>query len=613
MQLLKNPGFEDGMPNDWQTYSTGTTQIHTYPEEGRRDGYSIAIEYKIRELNKMAAWVQNIQIDHTKKHKLSGWMKIQNIIGNGAVIRVDWKDVTGRFLGTSNIMMYKSGTISWTYFEGEVIPNPGAILATIVLELYNCSGKVWFDDISFSDVIIRYRCINGQCVQDPNGLYSSLEECQRNIKYACINNQCVKVCTDYSGIKYDTLSQCQVICRQVDIQDGMYLSNLEIDSIIIRKNNYPWKKSFLDLGTKANNYLNINPVSVTDNCFDNSETSDYNNAALAGNAARDLALYYRLTGIITYANKARDFINTWFKNMTPTCITGDILAGVKIGTTFPGLFYGADLLLGSGYTGWSNTDKNLFKDWVKDFIMNAKVKSGVPGIIDDTWTWSHSFDSTVQNVENWRVALVSSAGALLKRFEDSDANMILNKAYQRFKDLIPVQIDSSPLGRMKNEYQRADGFRNAKPEAGLSYSTYAINAMIHTAEVCRHVPTNQYSNLYDYKLTDGRGLKAALIYITDKVKGHPDWPYGQCNTVRCNQGDTCNGTIITECALGRNCAIFELAYKHWPTEISFKKAICDVCGIVGNVSCTRDSNGRNMFEDRNLGFVTLTHGISFIC
>lgn len=152
MQDLKNLGFEEGMPKDWQTYSTGTTHRYIYPESGREGkGSSIAIEYPAREPGKMATLYQTIQIDNKKIYKLSGWMKTQNIVSNmrGAKVQIDWKDASGNYINTSSIMPIQKGTIPWTYFEGDVKPDPNADQASIVLALWDCSGMAWFDDISF--------------------------------------------------------------------------------------------------------------------------------------------------------------------------------------------------------------------------------------------------------------------------------------------------------------------------------------------------------------------------------------------------------------------------------------------------------------------------------
>lgn len=162
--LLLNSGFEiqntinPNMPNNWSTYNTGTTQIYTYPESGRIGGSSIAIEYTVIESGKVALWGQSMTIDPNKKYKLSGWIKTSNIIGGGiyggAAIYVDWKTSIGTYISRSSIMTRQTGTIDWTYFEGIITPISNSIMSTIVLSLYDSSGKVWFDDISFSEVLI---------------------------------------------------------------------------------------------------------------------------------------------------------------------------------------------------------------------------------------------------------------------------------------------------------------------------------------------------------------------------------------------------------------------------------------------------------------------------
>lgn len=214
METLKNRKFDTGTPSTWGKWYTGTKHKYTYPESGREGGYSATIEYPIREIGKNASWIQTVNIDKTKKYKLSGYIKTQNIIGDGACIEVDWKDANKKYLSTSIIMTRKTGSSAWTRYEGIVTPNPGASVATVVLMMSDCSGKAWFDDISFSDIVTvkKHKCINGTCVEDPEGEYDSLEACQSSIKWACINDRCVPVCQEYQGVKYDNLSECQNAC-----------------------------------------------------------------------------------------------------------------------------------------------------------------------------------------------------------------------------------------------------------------------------------------------------------------------------------------------------------------------------------------------------------------
>ena len=163
MEQLKNFGFEDGIPANWLTSSTGTAHKYIYTQTGRIDGVSVAIEYVTREEGKIAAWTQTVQIDNTRQYKLSGWMETQNIVGSGASIKVDWKDYTGNNLSTSAIATGIAGTTPWTYFEGEITPDENAVNATVVLELNDCSGKVSFDDLSFLLINTRkyYVATNG--------------------------------------------------------------------------------------------------------------------------------------------------------------------------------------------------------------------------------------------------------------------------------------------------------------------------------------------------------------------------------------------------------------------------------------------------------------------
>lgn len=60
----------------------------------------------------------------------------------------------------------------------------------------------------------KYKCIDGECIEDQTGTYNTKVECETNIKWACINNQCIKVCPDYAANKYDTLAECQTVSIQ---------------------------------------------------------------------------------------------------------------------------------------------------------------------------------------------------------------------------------------------------------------------------------------------------------------------------------------------------------------------------------------------------------------
>lgn len=504
MEQIKNTGFEEGMPTNWQIYATGTKHKYTYPEIGRSGGPSMAIEYPIREIGKMASLIQSTQIDTTKKYKLSGWIKTENIKGAGASIKVDWKDATGKYLGESTIMKRQVGTISWKYFGGDVLPDPDADKAVIVLDLKDCSGKVWFDDVSIVDI----------------------SESNTNVSTAHPN---------------------------------IYLNMNEINDIKTRKSIEPWRTPYNNLIAEANESLNLPIQSVTfsgkippsgdkhDYYSDvpslTANRYDYFAASALGKAVRSLGLAYVLTGDVKYARKSVDLINGWCirteTKMNPKFTKFNDQAYVELCITMPGMFYGADLIW--NYTGWSESDKYAFKQWTQRFIVSAK-------------TWSRG-----NNFENWRLVFISSASII------ADDNVSFKYACDRWKALINTQMGVS--GKMLSEIDRTNS---------LSYSTYAINGMIQTAEIARHNGVD----LYNYKLADGRGLEKTLDFHAPYVTNPSSWPYKQVNPYN-----------------GDNAALYELAYtfKH---KTSYKNAI--------------NKWKRPMYEKRVMGPVTLTHGSIFV-
>jgi len=73
----------------------------------------------------------------------------------------------------------------------------------------------------------NYGCQNGQCIQDPNGQYTSLAQCQQNCQppiddYECVNGQCViQPGGQYNSgpTSQDNLNLCQANCSQTQTLD----------------------------------------------------------------------------------------------------------------------------------------------------------------------------------------------------------------------------------------------------------------------------------------------------------------------------------------------------------------------------------------------------------
>lgn len=345
---------------------------------------------------------------------------------------------------------------------------------------------------------------------------------------------------------------------------NMFLNAEEIENIKnrIATGQQPWKAAYDNTLSDNYKYINMPIQSVTfggntppsgdihdyytdppyssDGISDpSSDRTDYSSLINVSRAVRYLGTMYALTGNNEYADKAVQLINAWTVDsstrMNPKFTNGQ--SHIEIAVAACGIFYGADLMW--NYPGWSASDKTVFKDWTAQMISSAK-------------TWSND-----NNFENWRLVFISSASVIT---EDTGS---MRYAFDRWKAIIPDQMNTD--GSMKNELARTNS---------LTYSTFALNAMTQTAEIARHNGVD----LYNYKLTDGRGLEKALDFHVPYILDSSTWTHQQIGTYR-----------------GDNSAIYELAY-------SFKQKV-----LYESVINRWGGTPRNMYEMRILGSTTLTH------
>ncbi len=506
--ILKNPGFESGIPNDWKTWNTGTGHKYIYPEAGRTGGSSVAVEYKTKEEDKLASWIQDIQIDVTKKYKLSGYVKTENIIGTGTSIRIFWKDDNQQILGKSTIMTRQTGTVSWKYFEGVVTPSPNSIRATIVLDLKDSSGKVWFDDVSFSAIEVPI-------LSHPN-MYLNMDEITAIKTKVQANQEPWKTAYDKlmstsSDEKYGSMGWAMNLPKQSVTYDG---------------------------GGHVYKTCDNPPCSPR---------GDYDAAVKVGKAVRNLGLVYALTGESRYADKAIQLINAWCIDsdtyMEP--IQGNFNSRIELSVTMPGMFYGADLIW--NYSGWDTDKKNKFVDWVRKLAGDSES-----WVQDDCYNnYPCKEDGWCQNQEAWRLLFRMSTSVIL-----GDANT-RNDAFDKWKKYVDCQISSK--GCTKGEVHRT---------TSLNYSMYAINALIQTAEIARHYGVD----LYSYKTSDGRGLEKALDlyakYVSDPnapSKWKSECPCGKCQQDGGYDGSTNGNAQVYELAYTfvGNKSIYKQCIERW--------------------------------------------------
>ncbi len=155
---LQNDGFEavyGNPPEYWDRWSQNCQPTFLFPETGRGDGWCAGIRmYNSApyQSSPVAIWSQDICVQPGKSYVVGGWIKTENIQGQGgAMIVPHWKGAGGIWISASEFMPYIMGTNGWTYYEGKVTAPAGAKICSICCLIAECSGTAWYDDILFKD------------------------------------------------------------------------------------------------------------------------------------------------------------------------------------------------------------------------------------------------------------------------------------------------------------------------------------------------------------------------------------------------------------------------------------------------------------------------------
>jgi Alginate lyase len=360
-------------------------------------------------------------------------------------------------------------------------------------------------------------------------------------------------------------------CRAADAREnlaghrGLFLDAGEIAAIraLVAARQEPWASGYARLLADADAALALEPPTVVDqgrppdsgDPHDYStdapyagtgdgiinplnDRTDYRNAIAFSHAVRDLGLGYALTGEERYARKAIELIEVWMiredSRMTPAFTNRQ--SRIELSVTMPGAFYGLDLIW--HYPAWDEQDRQAVIAWAR-------------ALGEDSRSWARE---GANNFENWRLVLAAGAAAV------AGEGCLLSEAFAEWQELLATQMDEE--GKLVFELDRS---------RSLSYSTYAIKAMMLTAEIARH----HGAELYGYRLADGRGLELALDYHAPYLLDPAAWPGEQISDYTAKEA-----------------SIYELAYA-----FAQKPAYLEV------IRAYR----RPFEEDRVLGPITLTH------
>jgi hypothetical protein len=270
------------------------------------------------------------------------------------------------------------------------------------------------------------------------------------------------------------------------------------------------------------------------------DRADYEAAVAFGRDVRDLGLAYALTGEERYAKKAAALLEVWCvapeTRMTPRF--PNMQSHIELSITMPDAIYGAAFL--ARWPGWPAEERAAVTQWVGDFASEAQH-----------WAAPNNFD-------NWRVVVLAAAGAYL---EDQ---AMLETAWARFRANIGTQMNDN--GSLKFELTRVDA---------LTYSAYALNAMMQAAEIARHHGVD----LYHFTLPDGRGLERCLDFHAPYLADPARWVA---------EGNSQHGEMNAGSA-----AVYELALREWPAKPAYRAVL--------------QRWPRPLVEERIIGPITLTH------
>ena len=236
-----------------------------------------------------------------------------------------------------------------------------------------------------------------------------------------------------------------------------------------------------------------------------SKITDRDNLGRLGDAVATLSLAYAYTGREEYATHAARLVRAWFLDpatrMNPHLQFGQYIPGINQGRgigiietrNLPELLDGVMLL--SGSPAWTKADEDGLQAWMRAYL---------------TWLVEspHGREESQNgnNHETWYDVQV--AGLALYTGQVDVARRTLEGARAR----IATQIESD--GRQPRELERTRSWH---------YSEFNLAAFMDLATLGRHVGVD----LWNYRTTDGRGIRQAVDFLVPYAAGERKWAFDQ--------------------------------------------------------------------------------------
>lgn len=221
-------------------------------------------------------------------------------------------------------------------------------------------------------------------------------------------------------------------------------------------------------------------------------------------AVRAMAMAYYLTDDEKYAEGAARYLRTWFLDestrMNPNLDHAQFVPGSNEGRSFGiietrGFVQLVDsVILLDGSAAWTAADREGVRTWMNTFV---------------DWLQTSKNGREEVNASNNHGEWYDMQLAGLARYLGRD-DVVLRVVSENGPKRIADQV--APDGSLPKELTRT---------RSLHYSLFAIDAWVQLAEI----GNSSGFDLYHFQTPDGRGLKAALDFMTPFVLGDKKWEH----------------------------------------------------------------------------------------
>tara|TARA_R110002050_G_scaffold81133_1_gene173409 strand:+ start:7224 stop:8525 length:1302 start_codon:yes stop_codon:yes gene_type:complete len=297
----------------------------------------------------------------------------------------------------------------------------------------------------------------------------------------------------------------------------------------------PWISGWNKLTANSHASLSYTPAPVVKlirggNSTEEPEADNYSRAMNDVAAAYQLAIRWKVSGDVAYANKSIQILNAWAS--TCTSISGN--SNKALGAGIYGYQFANAAEIMRDYEGWAEADFEAFKQWMLDVfypVSHEFLETHWGTCISHYWA-------------NWDLCNLANIMAIGVLTDRSDL----------YNEAIEYLINGAGNGQLKKAvyYIHPDGLGQLQ-ESGRDQG-HALLCIGFLGEICEMAWT-QGDDLYGYD--DNRVLKGAeyAARYNFNLGSIAFEPYNNCDNV--------NHAEISEVGKGNKRPIWELIYNHY--------------------------------------------------